>query len=110
MKTSPPNSSALDVRSAVSDSVTPRTVARQAPVSMGFCRQEYWSGLPCPPPGDLPDPEIKSASLKSPALAGRFFTTNATWEAPKGDTVTAQHLVWSWIMESMPWEEESSPG
>ena len=44
-------------------------------LSMGFSRQEYWSGLPCPPPGDLPDPVIKPASLMSPALAGRFFTT-----------------------------------
>ena len=48
------------------------TVARQAPLSMGFPRQEYWSGLPFPSPGDLPDPGIKSMS---PALAGRFFTT-----------------------------------
>ena len=53
------------------------TVARQAPTSMGFSRQEYWSGLPLPPPGDLPNPEIKPASLTSPALAGGFFTTSA---------------------------------
>ena len=43
--------------------MTPRTVARQAPLSKGFSRQEYWSGLPCPPPGDLPDPGIKPGSL-----------------------------------------------
>ena len=48
----------------------------------GFSRQEYWSGLPCLPPGDLPNPGVKPASLLSPALAGRFFTTSATWEAP----------------------------
>ena len=48
---------------------------------MGFSRQEYWSGLPCPPPGDLPHPGIQSASLTSPALTGRFFTVSATWEA-----------------------------
>ena len=48
--------------------------------SIGFSRQEYWSGLPCPPPGDLPHPGIKPVSLTSPALAGRFFTTSATWE------------------------------
>ena len=48
---------------------------------MGFSRQEYWSGLPCPPPGDLPDPEIEPMSLTSLALAGGFFTTSATWEA-----------------------------
>ena len=47
---------------------------------MGFSRQEYWSGLPCPPPGDLPDPGIEPASLMSPALAGRFFTTSVTGE------------------------------
>ena len=55
--------------------VTLWTVARQTPLSMGFSRQEYWSGLPCPPPGDLPDPGIKPAPLASPALAGGFFTT-----------------------------------
>ena len=62
--------------------VTPWTVARQAPLSMGFSRQEYWSGLPFPPPGDLPDPGIEPASLKLPALARGFFTTSTTWEAP----------------------------
>ena len=56
-------------------------VARQAPLSMGFSRQEYWSGLPSPPPGDLPDLGIKPASLMSPALADGFITTRATWEA-----------------------------
>ena len=50
-------------------------VACQAPVSMGFSKQEYWSGLPCPSPGDLPGPGIEPVSLISPALAGRFFTT-----------------------------------
>ena len=58
------------------------TVAGQAPLFMGILRQEYWSGLPCPPPGDLPDPGIETVSLLSPALAGRFYTTSATWEAP----------------------------
>ena len=48
---------------------------------MRFSRQEYWSGLPCPPPGDLPDPGIEPASLMSPALAASFFTTGTTWEA-----------------------------
>ena len=60
--------------------VTPWTVAQQAPLSMGFSRQEYWSGWPCPPPGDLPDPGIKPASLMSLSLAGGFFTTTVTWE------------------------------
>ena len=54
----------------------------QAPLSMGFSRQEYWSGLPCLPPGDLPNPGIKPASLRSPALADGFFATSANWEAP----------------------------
>ena len=58
------------------------TIARQAPLSMGFSWQEYWSGMPCPPPGDLPDPWIEPVSLKSPALAGRLFTTSTTWEVP----------------------------
>ena len=60
--------------------VTLWAVAGQAPPSMGFSRQEYWSRLPCSPTGDLPDPGIKSTSLESLALAGRFFTTSATWE------------------------------
>ena len=59
----------------------PWTEARQAPLSMEFSRQEYWSGLPCPPAGDLPDPGIKPRSPTSPALAGRFLTTSATREA-----------------------------
>ena len=49
---------------------------------MGFSRQECWSGLPCPSPGDLPNPGTEPESLISPALAGRFFTTSTTWEAP----------------------------
>ena len=48
---------------------------------MEFSRQEYWSGLPFPLPGDLPDPGIEPESLASPALAGGFFTTSTTWEA-----------------------------
>ena len=48
---------------------------------MGFLRQEYWNGLPFPLPGDLPNPEIESVSLKSPALAVVFFTSSTIWEA-----------------------------
>ena len=55
--------------------MTPWTVAHQAPLSMGFSRQEYWSGLPFPAPGDLPSPGIQPTSLLSPALASGFFTT-----------------------------------
>ena len=57
------------------------TIALQAPLLMGFSRQEYWNGLPCPPSRDLPDPGIEPMSLMSPAWAGGFFTTSATWEA-----------------------------
>ena len=53
--------------------VTARTAAHQAPLSMGFSRQEYWSELPCPPPGDLPNPGIESASPASSALQADFF-------------------------------------
>ena len=59
----------------------PIDVAHQAPLSMGFSRQEYWDGLPCPPPGDLPETGIEPVSLKSPALARGFFVASATWEA-----------------------------
>ena len=58
---------------------TPWTVARQAPLSMGFSRQQYWSGLPFPPPRDLPDPGIKP---ESPALAGGFLTTEPPGKPP----------------------------
>ena len=58
------------------------TVACQAPLSMGFSRQRYWSGLPCPPPGYLPNPEIEPMFLMFPALVG-LFTTITTQEAPR---------------------------
>ena len=57
------------------------TVAHQAPPSMGFPRQEYWSGLPFPSPGDLPNSGREPMSLASPALEDGFLTTSATWEA-----------------------------
>ena len=60
------------------------TLAHQAPLSMGFSRQEYWNGLPCPLPGDLPDPGIQSTSLTSPTLIGGFFITSANWGFPGG--------------------------
>ena len=62
--------------------VTPWTVAFQAPLSMGFSRQEYWSGFPYPPPGDLPDLGDEPTSLTTTALAGRVFPASTTWEAP----------------------------
>ena len=57
--------------------LTPWTVAHQAPLSMGFSRQEYWKGLPFPSPGDLPNPGIEPAALMPPASADGFFTTSA---------------------------------
>jgi len=56
------------------------TISHQAPLFMGFSRQDYWSGLPCSPPGDLPNLGIEPVSLTSPALAGGFFITSTTWE------------------------------
>ena len=61
---------------------TVRTIAHQAPLSMAFSRQEYWSGMPFSSPGDLPDPRIEPESFTFPALAGKFFTTSATWMPP----------------------------
>ena len=65
----------------LSSSGTPWTEAHQAPLPEEVSRQEYWSGLPFPPPRDVLDPGVKLAFLKSPALAGGLFTTSATWEA-----------------------------
>ena len=67
-------------------------IARQAPLSMGFSRQEHWSGLSCPPPEGLPDPGIKPTSLRSPALAGGFFTTSTTWEAQNYHVIQHFHF------------------
>ena len=65
--------------------VTLWTVAHQAPLSMGFSRQEYWSGFPFPSPGDLPDPGTEPTSLVSPALTDGFFTN-----APPGKPISLQ--------------------
>ena len=67
-------------------------IAHQAPMSTGFSRQEYWSVLPGPLPGDPPDPGIEPVSLMSPALAGGFFTSSTTWEAQGNRTERKQHL------------------
>ena len=56
-------------------------MAHLVPLFMGISRQEYWIGVPFPPPGDFPDPGIEPVALMSPALAGGFFTSSATWEA-----------------------------
>ena len=60
--------------------VTPWTIALQTPLFMRLSRQEYLGGLPCPAPGDLPDPGVKPASFMSPVLEGGFFSTSATWK------------------------------
>ena len=73
--------------SVVTDSVALWTVARQALLSRGYLRQEYWSGLPSPSPGGLADPGIEPASLASPALAGRGFTTVPPGKPPHNPVV-----------------------
>ena len=80
-------------------SVAPWTVAHQAPPAMGFSRQEYWSGLPCPSPGNLPDRGIEPTSIASPALAGRFFTTSAAWEVPPSPGIMGSPP-WLWTLGS----------
>ena len=73
----------LDQFSCVRLFVTSRTVAHQAPLSMGFSRQENWSGMPCPPPADIPNPGIEPVPPASPALQVDFFFMAEAWrEAP----------------------------
>ena len=73
--------------------VTPWTVACQAPLSMGFSRQEYWSEFPFPSPGDLPDSGIKPMTLRSPMLAGGFFTTEPPGK-PEVHIILPQMAAW----------------
>ena len=75
--------------------VTLRTVACQAPLSMGFSRQEYWSGLPCPSLGDLPHPGIEPMFLMSPVLAGGFFTTGTIAKSGKKKKEGEWKACWS---------------
>ena len=72
-------------------------VAHQAPLSMGLCRREYWSGLACPPPGDLPNPGVELAYL---ALVGRFLTTSATREAPRKEIIKVK---WGHKRRTLTW-------
>ena len=76
---------------------TPWPIAHQAPLSMGFSRQEYWSGLPFPSPGDLHNPGIKSTSPASPALTGRFFTTE-----PPGKPKAYESSLNHWTTREFP--------
>ena len=68
------------------------TAAHQAPLFMEFSRCEYWSGLPCPPPGNFLDPGIKPAFLMSPAFAGRFFANSTIWEAHKNGMLCPKYF------------------
>ena len=83
----------------MSDSLGPR---EQPPLSMGFSRQEYWSGFPFPSPGDLPNPGIKPRSLMSPTVAGGFFSTSATWEAPQRQPDESKNYPRSLAPQSVP--------
>ena len=85
--------------------VTSRTVAHQAPLSMGISRQKYWSGLPFPTLGHLPDPGVKPMSFVSPVLAGGFFTTEPPGKPQEGksSSVTTKPKV-GWASESL-WEK-----
>ena len=67
---------------------------------MGFSRQRYWSGLPRPPPGDLPDSGMKPESLRSLALASGFFTTSATWEAHDIEREGVRFIPWVDVPDS----------
>ena len=88
---------ACQVTTVVSDSLRPYgLVALQAPLSMGFSRQEYWRGLPRPPPGDLLDLGIELDSLTCPALSGMFFTISDTWEAQRVGALQ------TWVQISRP--------
>ncbi|CAM9646205.1 unnamed protein product [Rangifer tarandus platyrhynchus] len=76
---------ACSVTAVVSDSLRPHGLqSARLLCPWGFSRQEYWSGWPCPPPRDLPDPGIEPTSLTSPALAGGFLTTRTTWGCDGG--------------------------
>ena len=78
------------------------TITHQVPLSMGFSRQEYWSGLPCPPPGDLPNPGIEPASLESPALAGRFLAGYSSWDCRSRTQLST--IFFSFFTTSTTWE------
>ena len=94
------------VCSIVPDSATPWTVALQAPLSVGFSRQVYWSGLPFPTSGHLPDPGIEPSSLVSPVMAGGFFTT----EPPRSDSILglAGHRVSVGLPQVAQWVKNPS--
>ena len=90
----------------------PMDVASQAPLPMGFSRQEYWSESPFPPPWNLPDPGMEPLSPVSSALAGGFFTTSTTWEAPGTDEVF-NNICWvdldnHWVTSGIQRQQETT--
>ena len=95
--------------------MTPWSIACQAPLSMGFSRQEDWSGLPCPPPGNFPDPVIEPTSFTSPALVGGFFfflplmpTGNLQRVLTVGQT-QMRVSGWGWVGRNTAGEQETGP-
>ena len=85
-------------------------IAHQAPLSTGFSKQEYWNGLPCSPPGDLPDPEKETVSLMSPALAGGFFTTWASLVAQMLKNLPAiRETQVRFLAGKIPWRRKWKP-
>ena len=92
--------------------MTPWTATFQAPLNMGYYRQEYWSGLPCPPLGDLPNPGIEPTSLMSPASTSRFFTTSTSWEAHIclwASFVAQQETPGRFLGRKIPWRRDRLP-
>ena len=82
------------------------TVARQTSLSIGILQARIWNGLPCPPPGDLPNPRTEPVSLMSPGLAGRFFTTSIIWERNQLKCRRPQFDSW---VRKIPWRRERLP-
>ena len=91
--------------------VAPWTIAHQTPLSMKFSRQEYQSRFPCSPPGNLPDLEIKPMFLACAALAGRFFTSSATWKAISLSIMSSRfiHIVTYDRVFLLFWRLDNSP-
>ena len=85
------------------------TEAHQAPLSVGFPRQEYWSGSPCPPPEDLPSPGIEPTCLTSPALAGGFFTTESPGRTLKVYSWMLKIVFTLCLISASPGEENGNP-
>ena len=85
--------------------MTPRTVALQGSLSLGFSGQEYWSGLPDPPPGELPDPVIEVASPASPALqeSSEMWVCSLGWQDPVEEEMATHSSILAW---EIPWTEE----